>query len=190
MNQLEMADPSLTGAKTHRLLTRAPAQPWMRSMLTRSSTTLTTIIPHCTNQRRQWLNDKCIGDACKKKAKTSPVTAALQSAGNMLTNHRTMVMFLHKMSRTHKPKDAESRIVTAWGQERVVCLAHLTAHLFPSPPPPTASQPLFFCTTPGPYASMQMSTTESGPQFHFEVIKTILNLDHDDGYTLSAFNTN
>lgn len=85
----------------------------MRSMLTRLSTTLATIIPTIQIRDRNELNDKCIGDIYKRKAKTNPVTAALQSAGNMLTNHITMVMFLHKMSRTHKPKDAESRIVTA-----------------------------------------------------------------------------
>lgn len=101
----------------------------MRSMLTRLSTTLATSQIRDRNES----NDKCIGDVCKRKAKTNPVTAALQSAGNMLTNHITMVMFLQKMSWTHKPKDAESRIVTAWDQERVVCLAHLAAHLFPSP---------------------------------------------------------
>lgn len=52
MNQLEMADPNLTGAKNHRFLTRARAA--LNALhVTRLSTTLATTIPHFTNQRQK-----------------------------------------------------------------------------------------------------------------------------------------
>lgn len=112
MNQLEMADPSLTGAKNQDSLLGSE-QPWMRSMLTHLSTTLATIIPHFTNQRQKRVKWQVHRWHLQEDSQDKPSHCSPAVCSKHAYKSHNDGDVLHKMFRTHKPKDAESRIVTA-----------------------------------------------------------------------------